>query len=244
MVGINAVAEALEARGAALRRLLVSSARRPSAALAALLERAASLGAPVRRVPPSFFGRFAPSAHQGICAVFDEKAPLDLPEFLESLPAEGPSLLLALDHVEDPGNLGALLRSAWAFGADGAIAPRDRSAGLTPAAAKAAAGGLERIPLARVANLPRALRLLKKEGYWTVGAEAGGAESLAGFEFPERTVLILGGEGRGLGRLVSSLADFRVGIPLCGGAESLNVSAAGAVFMYAFRCRFPSPKDS
>jgi 23S rRNA (guanosine2251-2'-O)-methyltransferase len=239
VVGVNAVTEALEARGDSLRRLCVSSSRRPSAAVKLLIAKATALGAPLRRVPPSYFARFAPAAHQGVCAVFDELAPLDLDDFLESLPREGPSLVLALDHIEDPGNLGALVRSAWAFGAHGAVAPRDRSAGITPAAAKAAAGGLEKVPLARAVNLPAALRLLQKRGYWVVGAEASGDADLATFEFPERTALVLGGEGRGLGRLVSSVADFLVRIPLSGGAESLNVSAAGAVFMYAYRSRFP-----
>jgi 23S rRNA (guanosine2251-2'-O)-methyltransferase len=239
VVGVNAVAEALEARGDTLRRLYLSSTRRPSAPVKALMDKAASLGSPPRKVPPSFFARFAPRAHQGICAVFDELAPLDLEDFLDALPPEGPSLVLALDHIEDPGNLGAVMRSAWAFGAHGAVAPRDRSAGITPAAAKAAAGGLERVPFARAVNLTNALKLLKKKGYWIVGAEASGGSELASFDFPERSALVLGGEGRGLGRLVSEAADFLVKIPLADGAESLNVSSAAAVFMYAYRTRFP-----
>ncbi|MDR1081218.1 MAG: 23S rRNA (guanosine(2251)-2'-O)-methyltransferase RlmB [Deltaproteobacteria bacterium] len=239
VVGINAVAEALEARGNALRRLYVSTSRKPSVAVRALIAKAASLGAPARKVPPGFFVRFAPLSHQGVCAAFDEQAPLSLDDFLDSLPAEGPSLVLALDHISDPGNLGALVRSAWAFGADGAVVPKDRSASMTPVAAKAAAGGLERVKLARAVNLPAALKLLQKKGYWVVAAEASGGEELNSFDFPERTALVLGGEDRGLGRLVAEGADFRVKIPMAGGAESLNVSAAGAVFMFAYRTRFP-----
>jgi 23S rRNA (guanosine2251-2'-O)-methyltransferase len=240
VVGMNSVSEALEARGERLRRLCVSSGRRPSAALKAVLDKAASLGAQVRRVPPSFFARFAPASHQGVCAVFEEKAPLGLDDFLESLPEAGPSLVLVLDHVLDPGNLGALARSAWAFGADGMLIPKDRAAGITPAAAKAAAGGLETVPLGRAVNLAEALKRLSKLGYWLVAAEPSEGEDLPFFDFPDRSALILGGEGRGLGRLVKSSADFLVRIPLSGGAESLNVSAAGAVLMYAYRSGFPA----
>jgi 23S rRNA (guanosine2251-2'-O)-methyltransferase len=241
VVGVNAVKEAMEARGDSLRRLCVSTVRRPSVAFKALVDKAVSLGAQIRKVPPTYFTRFAPLKHQGVLAIFEERKPLDIEDFLSGLPAEGPSLVLALDHVVDPQNLGALVRSAWAFGAHGVVVPSDRAAGFTAAAAKAAAGGLERVPLVRVVNLPSALKLIQKKGYWVTAAEASGGEPLSSFDFPDRTVLALGGEGKGLGRLVASLADFLVRIPLCGEAESLNVSAAGAVCMYAYRSRFPEP---
>jgi 23S rRNA (guanosine2251-2'-O)-methyltransferase len=237
-VGLSPVKEALLERGDRLRRLCVSRSRERSDALDEILKLAKDLGRGHKTVPPGFFARFKNTAHQGVAAFFGEKPPLGLEEFLKNLPPKPPSLIVALDRVEDPGNLGAILRSAWGFGALGVIAPKDGSAGLTPVAVKTAAGGAEHVPLVTVTNLAAALDTLKERGYWLVGARGDAGEDLFGFPFPNRTVLVLGSESKGLRRLTRTRVDHEVRIPLAKGVDSLNVSAAGAVFMYAFRAFF------
>jgi 23S rRNA (guanosine2251-2'-O)-methyltransferase len=191
--------------------------------------------APIRYLPADFFQRFKDTAHQGIAAYFVETSPKDLEEFLAEVPLSVPSLILALDHIEDPRNLGALLRSAWCFGVRGVIIPKDRSALLGPTAMKASAGGAEHVPVVRVVNLASALDTLKQNGFWTVAACGNAQEKLHSFSFPQKTVLILGSEGKGIKRLIMDKADFRVAIPMVEGADSLNVATAAAIFMYAFR---------
>jgi 23S rRNA (guanosine2251-2'-O)-methyltransferase len=238
VIGLSPVKEALLLRGENLRRLCVSRGREKSPVLTEILDILKDLGHSPRFLPQSFFTRFKPAAHQGIAAYFDEKPPLSFEEFLNKLPPKPPSLILALDQVEDPGNLGAILRSAWGFGALGVLAPKDRSARLTSAAIKVSAGGSEHVPLVYVTNLSKALETLKEKGFWTVGAQGGGGESLFTFSFPNRTVLILGSEGKGMRRLTKTKVDYTVKIPLAKGVDSLNVASAGAVFMYAFRNYF------
>jgi len=140
--------------------------------------------------------------------------------------------LLCLDEVQDPRNLGALARSALAFGARGLVLPARRSAGLTAAAVKASAGALCRLPVAREKNLGRALERLKELGFWVTGAAAGKGRPPWDFDPGEKVALVLGSEGSGLRPSIASRLDFVVRIPMAGFSESLNVSVAGAVLMY------------
>jgi 23S rRNA (guanosine2251-2'-O)-methyltransferase len=159
---------------------------------------------------------------------------------MENLSPDGPSLILALDHIEDPHNLGALLRTAAAFGVKAALVPSDRSAGLTQAARAASAGGSEAVPLITVVNLQRTLTKLKNSGFWLVGAEASKGESVSDFKFPSKTVLILGSEAKGISPLAAKGVDFWVHIPLAPGVvSSLNVSNAGAILMQGYFSQFP-----
>jgi 23S rRNA (guanosine2251-2'-O)-methyltransferase len=239
-LGLNAVREALENRPGDLERLFIQEGRRASPRLAEVLALAQAQGlAPLER-PASFFQRFAPGATQGVAAFLRERKPLSLEEALAKAPA-GPTLLLALDHVTDAGNFGALIRSAAAFGLGAVIFPKDRQAPLSPQVLKAASGGAEKAPLVQVVNLASALDALRAKGYWLIGADGAGRETLPDFQFPRESVLALGSEGRGLSPLIAGKMDFTVRIPLLGGMESLNVSVAGAVFMYAFRAFFPAP---
>ncbi|MDR2459919.1 MAG: 23S rRNA (guanosine(2251)-2'-O)-methyltransferase RlmB, partial [Deltaproteobacteria bacterium] len=226
VIGLNAVKEALLTRGRLCRRLAISRNRTPIPILDEIIELAKNLGATIRYLPPTFFQRFKETSHQGIAAFFEEKSPLELEDFLTEEILLAPSLLLALDHIEDPRNLGALLRSAWGFGVKGVIIPKDRSALLGPTAMKTSAGGAEHVPLVRVVNLASSLEILKEKGFWTVAAESKASEDLYSFSFPQRTVLILGSEGKGLRRLISEKADYKVSIPLAKGADSLNVATA------------------
>jgi 23S rRNA (guanosine2251-2'-O)-methyltransferase len=171
-------------------------------------------------------------AHQGVVARLAPAAPLDeddLEALLDRL--EGPPLLLVLDGVQDPHNVGACLRTADAAGVHAVIIPRDRAAGLTPAARKAAAGAAETVPLIRVVNLARCLRKLKDRGIWLAGAEAN-APSVFSVDLSGPLALVLGGEGAGLRRLTRETCDLLVSLPMKGSVASLNVSVAAGALLY------------
>jgi 23S rRNA (guanosine2251-2'-O)-methyltransferase len=180
--------------------------------------------------------------HQGVVA-YMPAAHFRGEDALE-VPATPQRLLLALEHVQDPHNLGACLRTAEAVGVDAVIIPKDRSAGLTAVARKAAAGAAERVPVIAVTNLVRSLERLKELGYWVTGLAGEGAEDLYGTDLTGPTVIVMGAEGEGLRRLTRETCDRLVRIPMLGKAESLNVSVATAVCLYeAFRQRrIPPPK--
>ena len=234
--GLNPVLAALKNRAEFCRTVFMAENRRRDGPAGEILALARAEGLAVRFLPRPALDRLCGrSAHQGVAAVFDSVGYLAWEDFRQTLPPEGPALVLALDRVEDPGNLGALMRSASAFGALGVVTPRDRSAPLTPAALKAAAGAAETLPLARAVNLGRALEDLKKAGFWLVGADSRGPESLFNFVFPRRAAVILGSEGRGLSPLVRKICDFLVAVPQASLAvPSLNVSVAGALFLAEF----------
>jgi len=139
--------------------------------------------------------------------------------------------------VQDPRNLGAVLRTARAAGVGGAVLPQDRSCGITPVVAAASAGLVFGLPIARVPNLARTLEALKRAGFWTVGLVPGAARSIFDLERPGRVALVVGGEGGGLRPLVRRGCDFEVGIPMAAGVESLNVSVATAVALYELLVR-------
>lgn len=171
-------------------------------------------------------------AHQGVVARVAPAAPLDendLEALLDRI--AGPPLLLVLDGVQDPQNLGACLRTADAAGAHAVVIPRDRAVGLTPAARKAAAGAAETVPLVRVVNLARCLRSLKDRGIWLVGAEAGAPPAFAA-DLSGPLALVLGGEGGGLRRLTRETCDLLVSLPMKGSVASLNVSVAAGALLY------------
>jgi len=173
------------------------------------------------------------SKHQGIVAIVDAAYPhVSLDDVLDGL-AE-PALLLVLDGVTDPHNLGACLRNADAFGAHAVVVPKDRAVGMNATVAKAASGAADTVPLVMVTNLARALRDLKSMGVWILGADAGG-ESLFDADVTGPVAWVMGAEGAGLRRLTRELCDRIVGIPLTGSVESLNVSVASGICLYAAR---------
>ncbi len=177
-------------------------------------------------------------AHQGIVAVVREAEFLSIEDLFQAQKPGAPRLLLALDGVEDPQNLGALLRVADGAGVDGVVLTERRSAPLSPVAVKASAGAAEHLRIARVVNLVRALEELKKQNLWIVGLDERGEADYDQFDFTGDCVLVLGREGAGLHDLVKRTCDHMLRIPMAGGVSSLNVSAAGAVVLYeAFRQR-------
>ena len=231
--GLNAVLAALKSRPKSCRALMAAEGRRRGPVLDEIYALSRRHGLAVKISPRAALDRlYGRESHQGLVALFDPLEYLNFDDFIPTLPAEGPALILALDQVEDPGNLGALMRSALAFGATAVLSGRERSAALTPAAINAAAGAAEILPLVRAVNLRRALEALQKHGFWLVGAEGDTGQSLFGHQFAERTVIVLGSEGRGLSQVVKKTCDHLLAIPQNREhVSSLNVSVAGAIFM-------------
>ncbi|MEW5724855.1 MAG: 23S rRNA (guanosine(2251)-2'-O)-methyltransferase RlmB [Thermodesulfobacteriota bacterium] len=242
IAGLNPVLEALRARGRTIRRVYLARGR-SEAGVREILELAAALDLKVQRVERARLDRLAKGrSHQGVLALADpfEYSPLE--ELIERT-GSGPALLLLLDGVQDPMNLGSLLRSAEAAGAVGVIVPRERAAPVSPAVIKASAGAAEHLPVARVVNLARTMEGLKAAGFWMVGADADAPESLYQVELPERMGLVVGGEGTGLRRLTREKCDRLVAIPLSGNVGSLNAAVAGAICLFEYVRRRPiSPR--
>lgn len=240
--GINPVLEALSAGTRHFDRLLVVKGLR-SRRLSEAIRRATRLGIPLRFEMRETLDRMAGGVpHQGLIAVVSAKPMLSLENLLET--ARNPALLVALDGVEDPRNLGAILRSAEAAGADGALLPERRSAGLSETVGRASAGALEHVNVARVGNLVQALEGLKARGVWVVGFDATGRERWDSVDLSRPVCLVLGGEGRGIRRLVRERCDHLVSIPHFGHVSSLNVSVAAGIALYEVvrqRGAVPSP---
>ena len=171
-------------------------------------------------------------AHQGVAADITPLPPWTEDELLVALQKVSAPLLLALDGVQDPHNLGACLRSADACGALAVIVPRDRAAQVTPAVRKVAVGAAETTPVVAVTNLVRTLKLLKQAGLWIVGADAAGDKSAQQVDLTGAVVLVLGAEGTGLRHLTRQTCDFLVRLPQLGAVESLNVSVAAGMLLY------------
>jgi 23S rRNA (guanosine2251-2'-O)-methyltransferase len=174
-------------------------------------------------------------AHQGVLAYAPARRQVDLSDLLARANRSEPALLVALDGVEDPQNLGAIIRSAEAAGAHGVVATERRSAPLGPGAIKASAGAVEHLPVARVVNLARAIEEMKEAGVWVFGADGGGDRVYHEADLSGPVVLVIGGEGRGLSRLVRERCDFLIRIPMFGRVNSLNASAAAAILLFEVR---------
>lgn len=187
-------------------------------------------GAPVAIVSAEEIERrCGSSAHQGVCA---DAGPFRYTGSDVLLSLDGP-LIVALDQIQDPQNLGSICRTAECAGADGVVVPERGAATVTPAVCKASAGAVEHLPIARVRNMADFLGDAKQAGLWCYGAQAGAPTSYDSIDYAGGVVLVLGSEGRGLRRRVASSCDALVSLPLRGRVESLGVAAAAAVFVYA-----------
>lgn len=186
------------------------------------------LGIPYQFVPKNVLDRLD-GGHQGAVAYLTVKRLLSLDEILAS--AKNP-LLLLLDEIEDPQNLGAILRTAEAGGVDGVILPERRSAGLTDTVMTVSAGAAEHVSVCRVKNLVRTMEWLKARGFWIVGAEGGEEKAWYEFDYTGSTGIVLGSEGKGLRPLVKKSCDVVLSLPLLGKISSLNVASAASVFVY------------
>jgi 23S rRNA (guanosine2251-2'-O)-methyltransferase len=232
LYGLHPVEEALRAGSRRFDHVCIARERHDQR-LQSLVDECRKAGVRLRFEPREHLTRLAKTpGHQGVVAVVREKATLELEDLLDA-PSEGkPQLFLALDGVEDPQNLGALLRSADGVGADGVILTERRSAPLSAVAMKASAGAAEYVPIARVVNLSRALEQMKERNLWCVGLDERGTLSYDEFDFTSNTVIVLGREGAGLHDLVKRHCDHLLRIPMAGKVASLNVSVAGAVVLY------------
>jgi 23S rRNA (guanosine2251-2'-O)-methyltransferase len=231
----------LHAVGAALRhdpqhlQVIRVDTKRHDQRIQALLDEAQRLGVRVQTSPRHELDRLSgDTRHQGVVAEYsgataahDEN---DLEDLLQNV--RGPALVLVLDGVQDPHNLGACLRTADAAGVHAVIIPADRAVGLTPTVRKVASGGAESVPLIQVSNLARTLRRLQQLGLWLVGADSGAAASFYQIDFSVPAAIVMGAEGKGLRRLTREHCNHLVQIPMAGSVESLNVSVAAAVILY------------
>jgi len=226
--GIHPVVEALRA-GTPLERILVAQGA-GGPRLQEIIDLARRVGTPVRFEQRNALDRLAgSSAHQGVVALGAARKYADLDT------VAGAELVVVLDGVEDPHNLGAIIRTAHAAGAGAVVIPERRAASVTDVVAKAAAGALEHLPVVRVSNVNRTLEQLKEQEYWIYGLDERGTEQYDRIDWAAKSALVLGGEGKGLHDQVRKHCDLLVRIPMAGKISSLNVSVAAGVVLFDWR---------
>jgi 23S rRNA (guanosine2251-2'-O)-methyltransferase len=229
--GIHAVEEALASRGRGFEYVAVAPGR-GDARIRKIAQLCKAARVPVRAVPRDQLTRLAKTAnHQGVVAVTVEKVYAELEDLLAHRRGQQ-AFLLVLDGVEDPHNLGAILRTAEGAGVDGVVVPERRAVGVTATVVKASAGASEHLPIAKVTNVGRAIEELKSRNIWTVGLDERAPKVYDEFDYKMDCALVLGGEGHGLHEQIRKKCDFLVSIPMLGKVPSLNVSVAAAVVMY------------
>ena len=239
--GVHAVEEAIVA-GEQLRKIHVADERRRDPAVRTILQQARERELVVHFEDRAFFAKFPYKAHQGVIA-FGPPYPYASVDDILAARGEGPLLIVVLDHVTDPHNVGAIIRTAECAGAAGVIMPERRAAGVNATVRKAAAGATAHLPVARVANVADTLRKLKKANVWIAGAHVS-AESVDYREadLARDLAIVIGAEGAGLAQLVRRECDYLVSIPVLGKVESLNASVAAGVVLYeAVRQRRTQP---
>lgn len=232
IAGHNAVREALRGTRPIQKVLVLESGHGGS--FEEILSLCVKRHVAVERVNKERLDRLSPDVrHQGVVAVGSAVAFRDLDEVLEGVAQKGKvPFLLLLDELQDPQNIGALIRSANAAGVDAVIVPQRRSAPLGALVAKISAGALEHEPVVSVTNLVRTMKDLKKRGFWIVGADMDGKDLYFDADLTGPLVLVVGAEGKGVGRLVKENCDFLVRIPMLGQVQSLNASVAGGILLY------------
>lgn len=233
LAGRHAVVEAIKAGRGINRILLADGLRGPS--VHELRDLARENGVTVDVVSRAKLDAAVPEGvrHQGVLAYVAPVAYVAVEEIIAAARERGEDpLLLLLDGIEDPQNLGALLRTADAAGVHGILLPRRHSVPLTETVARVSAGALEYVPVARIGNIAQTMRALKEQGFWIAGADMAGEEMYDRANLTGALVLVIGSEGRGMSRLTRDLCDFTVRLPMRGKINSLNASAAGAILMY------------
>ena len=232
LVGRNAILEALRS-GRSIHRLLVAKGSKegPLSEILALAKEQGVLLQTMERENIESIARGL--RHQGVLAYVAPVEYVPLEEILKRAEQKGePPFLLLLDELEDPHNLGALLRTADAMGVHGILLPKRRSVPLNATVAKTSAGAIEYVPVARIGNIAATLKELKEKGFWVAGADMEGRQMCYEADLTGPLVLVIGGEGKGMGRLVKETCDFLVKIPMVGNINSLNASVAGSILMY------------
>lgn len=231
--GLHAVAALLANRHRSTKKLYINQERMDSR-LEAILNQALALQIPVEKLSSKKMNlQFAEFIHQGVVASagsLREYGEQDLVDLLAN--AKKPALLLILDGLTDPHNLGACLRTAEASGVDFVVIPKDKNVSITPVVSKVACGAAESLPLVRVTNLARAMEIIKKEGVWIYGAAGESKETIYDIDFKSSVALVMGAEGEGMRRLTREHCDGLFSLPMMGSVESLNVSVATGVSLY------------
>jgi 23S rRNA (guanosine2251-2'-O)-methyltransferase len=229
LTGFHAVEEALAA-GRALDRIVIARGRHGER-VEAVVQLAKAKGVPVRFEDRVQIDRLVGTReHQGVAALGAAKPAMGLEDLLAAKTPQG--LLVLLDGVEDPHNLGAVVRTALAAGANGVVIPERRAAGLTDTVERASAGALAHLPIARVKNLVRAMEEMKEAGYWLVGLDERAEKSYTEVDLKGSIGIVLGSEGEGLHELTRKRCDFLVSLPTAGPVRSLNVSVAAGVMLF------------
>lgn len=236
LLGPNAVEAQLDADPTRILEVLVEDGKR-NPRVEALAERVRRMGIAVQRQPrPNMDKRVANDRHQGIAARWRLPEPLDEADLLRLIEEQSePALILVLDGVQDPHNLGACIRTAAAAGAHAVVVPKDRAVGLTPTVLRSSAGMAAKLPLVRVTNLARALEKLKKAGVWIGGAAGEANDSVYAADLKGPMAIVMGSEGEGMRELTRKTCDYLWKIPIAAGVESLNVSVAAGVFLFEAR---------
>ena len=233
LYGIHPIYEALVAGRREFKGLYVSKSRHAKG-IQDLLERAQAEGIPIQRKAPDYFrSRLGSSVHQGVAASVSGYPLVDINAILGKAGTDGElPIVMALDGIEDPQNLGSLIRTGLAMGVHGIVLAKNRAAPLVPSVSKASSGAMEHTLIARVTNLVAALKKLKKAGLWIVGADAGSEQRVDEADFKVGLVLVIGGEDKGIRPLVRKTCDYLVSIPQRNLVDSLNAAVAGAVVLY------------
>ena len=233
LYGRNVARECLRGRRRHIHKVMIADGIEPSAIIDEILDRIDQLRIPVQYVPRKKLANLA-TGHQGVVLEVGRYPTVAVEDILaRAQKLDEPPFLVAFDHIEDPHNLGAILRTAESVGVHGVILPKRRSAGITPVVVSASAGATEHILVAEVSNLVQILKKLKQSGMWSIGIEQTGDSFLyhrADLAGP--IVLVIGSEGKGMGRLVKEACDFLVQLPMRGHIESLNASVACGLILY------------
>ncbi len=232
IIGRNPVLEALKSGSPVHKILMAEGANKGS--VVEIITRAKKLKIPVQEVDKNYLNTLVrDSHHQGVVALVPVKEYVEIDDILARARRKGEDpFILILDEIADPHNLGAILRTADAVGVHGVIIPKRRAVGLTSAAAKASAGAIEYVPVARVTNLIQAVEELKKLGCWVVAADIDGEVLWQNKNLSGPLACVIGGEDKGIGRLLKEKCDFVVRIPMKGRITSLNASVAAAILCY------------
>lgn len=224
IIGTHAIMEVFRSRPKTIRQVWFKQGYEASPELKEIAQEFKSRGLKIDTVPAAFLDKVSPS-HQGVAVFSDETPELDWTSVEEA--AKG--TFLVLDGIEDPQNLGAILRTSWLMGVNGVMTPEDRSVGLTATVHKVACGGVEHVPVERTSNFSNPLEQLKKNGYWVFGLSHEGKRSLFDLEIPEKIVWCIGSEEKGLRSTTERLCDELVSIPQISAAASYNASVATAI---------------
>lgn len=232
LIGRNVVTEALKA-GRGINKLLLADGDKEGS-ISEIIALAKERGIIVQTVDRGKIEAVAGGLrHQGVLAYVSPVAYVEVEDILKAAEAKGEApFLLLLDELEDPHNLGALLRTADATGVHGVLIPKRRSVPLTATVAKTSAGAIEYVPVARIGNIAQTIKKLKDKGFWVAGADMDGSQNYYEADLTGPLVLVVGSEGKGMGRLTKEQCDFIVRMPMVGRINSLNASVAGSILMY------------